>query len=160
MQINLSQARAQEMGRGRHAARSSKLIVLANLCAIFIDLSQAAAATAPLTLTQGNQVEQRQQQEQQHRHQHHQRQRQQARSARLLAATGQASEQTSALAYLQKYGYMQAPANGAQATHNLVVTEESFSSAVADFQRFVGLPETGESSLRLATGKAEIGCPT
>lgn len=49
---------------------------------------------------------------------------------------------TSALIYLQKYGYMSAPANGAE-TNNLV-SEDSFSSAIAEFQRFAGIPQTGE----------------
>jgi matrix metalloproteinase-14 (membrane-inserted) len=61
-------------------------------------------------------------------------------SARLIAPTG--AHDTNPLAYLQRYGYMQAPA-GAETSNNLI-SEESFSSAVAEFQRFAGLPETGQ----------------
>lgn len=43
--------------------------------------------------------------------------------------------------YLQKYGYMNAHTNlGA----NNLISEESFSNAVASFQRFAGIPVTGE----------------
>lgn len=43
--------------------------------------------------------------------------------------------------YLQRYGYMQAHTN---AEANNLISEESFSEAVSSFQRFAGIPETGE----------------
>lgn len=47
-------------------------------------------------------------------------------------------QELDALAYLQKYGYM----NGTLANANLI-SEDSFHDAVMSFQRFAGIPETG-----------------
>lgn len=59
---------------------------------------------------------------------------------RLESAPKGGVETTGALVYLQRYGYMQQP-SGAE-TNNLV-SEDSFSEAVAEFQRFAGLAQTG-----------------
>lgn len=43
--------------------------------------------------------------------------------------------------YLQKYGYMNAHSNSEA---NNLISEESFSVAVSSFQKFAGIPETGQ----------------
>lgn len=48
-------------------------------------------------------------------------------------------QELDALAYLQRYGYM----NGTVANANLI-SEDSFQEAVMSFQRFAGIPETGQ----------------
>lgn len=55
---------------------------------------------------------------------------------------------TNALAYLQKYGYMMSLTdhNNPTKNSNNLISEESFSQAITSFQRFAGLPETGEFS--------------
>lgn len=62
--------------------------------------------------------------------------------ARLSA--GNPALETNALAYLQRFGYMQAPGGGGAETSSNLISEESFSSAIVEFQRFAGLPETGQ----------------
>lgn len=51
-------------------------------------------------------------------------------------------QELDALAYLQKYGYM----NGTLGNANLI-SEDSFHEAVTSFQRFAGIPETGSVDL-------------
>lgn len=53
--------------------------------------------------------------------------------------------ETNALNYLQRYGYMSPPSSSAQQeTSNNLISEDSYSSAILDFQRFAGLEATGE----------------
>ena len=49
---------------------------------------------------------------------------------------------TSALSYLQRYGYMSSPTNSE--TNNNLVSEESYSDAIVEFQKFTGLAPTGK----------------
>merc|ERR1711892_1264411 len=58
-----------------------------------------------------------------------------------LARSGK--EETQALLYLSKYGYIQ-PANGTQALVTGDRIKEYVTSAVKDFQAFAGLNQTGE----------------
>lgn len=60
---------------------------------------------------------------------------------RTVATDGSRSgklQELDALAYLQRYGYM----NGTLGNANLI-SEDSFNEAVMSFQRFAGIPETG-----------------
>jgi len=55
--------------------------------------------------------------------------------------------EASALLYLQRYGYMgqeSSSSNHQRGASSNLITEESFSNAIIDFQRFAGLPTTGE----------------
>lgn len=70
-----------------------------------------------------------------------------AREQPAQQQTAQANLETNALSYLQKYGYMSPPTHlnqNGEMTNNNLVSEESFSSAISEFQRFAGIPATGE----------------
>ena len=64
------------------------------------------------------------------------------RSAQLVDQQAKTIE-SSALNYLQRYGYM-SPLPAGQETSNQLISEESFSEAISDFQRFAGIRPTGE----------------
>lgn len=59
-------------------------------------------------------------------------------SAATSGTSAKLQLEVDALAYLQRYGYM----NGTLANANLI-SEDSFHEAVTSFQRFAGIPETG-----------------
>ena len=65
----------------------------------------------------------------------------------IVEQTNQPQEEMSALVYLQRYGYMSAPNSNSGA--NSLISEDSFSSAVREFQKFAGISETGKLERQL-----------
>lgn len=63
-------------------------------------------------------------------------------SHQFLEPTNNSQQEMDALVYLQRYGYMGAPNSHSEA--NNLISEDSFSSAVKEFQKFAGISETGE----------------
>lgn len=59
-------------------------------------------------------------------------------NSRNAQRSAKLQQEVDAMAYLQRYGYM----NGTQSNANLI-SEDSFHDAIVNFQRFAGIPETG-----------------